>query len=83
MMAQVCTRSWDGNSPLDGARSRSVSSCQLLVAYCAPLPTVTHQLRALGLPNADSGYLAAIRNAGWKRRVAAFQSYIYTNGKWW
>lgn len=68
-------------SPLDVAVGLGLTpSCQLLVAHCSPLPTDCSHLRKLGLPANAEGYVAAIRDGGWQRRLAALHSYVNTNG---
>lgn len=62
------------------AKHRHISVCQLLVAHCAPIPA------APLLPELHAcfrGYLAAIRDAGWRRRLPAFAAYVAAHGRWW
>lgn len=85
--ANAAIRDTEARSPIFlAARRESIHRvdarpvCKLLVAYGAPIPTDT---TLPGLPQAEDGYLAAIRNAGWSRRLPAFNAYIAVNGVWW
>lgn len=58
-----------GASPLHFAIGQGhLSVCQLFVAHCAPIPT-DHLLP--GISSHVDAYVAAARDAGWKRRAAA------------
>lgn len=61
----------------------SVGCTQLLVAHGIPLPPLPLSMPIPGFPEELEGYVAAVREAGWKRRLAAFSSYVSANGVWW
>lgn len=71
----------DGYSPFSSAaKAGHVSTCQLLVASAAPWPTVAP---LPWLSTSMEVYLAAVRDAGWKRRLPAFAAYVAEHGVWW
>lgn len=69
-----------GITPLECAyRKRCAPMCQLLLAHGA-----TFFLHVLpGIHTEIEGYVTAVRDAAWKRRLPAFRSYIATHGVWW
>lgn len=70
-----------GNTALyHAARAGCTVTCQLLVAHGAPLSA---SLRLPKLETEFELYLAAIRDAAWRRRLPTFAAYIATHGVWW
>lgn len=72
---------WGDLTPVHVASlHENIPMCQLLVAHHAPNDT------GRPLPHIDTeleGYVAAARDAGWKRRLPAFAAYVATHGVWW
>lgn len=77
--ANACLWSITLGTPIEFASYHGhIATCELLVAYGAPVPT--DPMRHPELLASLGPYLAAIRDASWKRRLPA---YIAVNGVWW
>lgn len=79
--ADVLLKDFRGNTALTLAiQDGHKSICMLLAAYCAPVTALTS---VPGLPEEVEDYVAAIRDAGWRRRLPAFTAYVAAHGVWW